>query len=567
VTWPVPWKPGLVLEYDQQTEVIRANGGEEARRTSTTVATVAIVEAGEAGYLQRWTWRGGDTSFDNVAPGDQASLVAIAKDLAGLPLDVRLQGDGYYEGLANVGELAPKLRAAMENALERSGGPAPDPDALAAVRRMFDAIAQPAVLEAALSPIPFRYNFIAGGGVIPGKRHEYDDEAPNPFGTAPIPTRNALTFLPDPQRAGWYEVRWTMQVDPEKGGPLLAAAVDRLVGPMLAKAPEAERDALMAKIRKESNVQASALYRVDGATGIVHRFELVQERRIGDRSQVETTTLALRDGTAAPGPKPADANAADRRACFEDGVDAAQAIAACGRLVSIGRLDDARLGEVLSRRGWLHGQDKDWTRALADLDAAIGVQPRQARAHLWRGVVQATRGEYDLAVADFGRAIALDPNDADAWMNRGVALQQKNDFERSLPDLERALALAPRHALALNARCWSRAVLGRDLDGALADCNAALEVAPESSDGRNSRGFVHFRRGEHALAIRDYDAALAKAPREASSHYVRGLAKRASGDTAGGDRDIRAGIALEPGVAKRYAGYGIAPPPTAGATR
>jgi tetratricopeptide (TPR) repeat protein len=119
----------------------------------------------------------------------------------------------------------------------------------------------------------------------------------------------------------------------------------------------------------------------------------------------------------------------------------------------------------------------------------------------------------------------------------------------------------------LNARCWSRAVLGRDLDGALADCNAALEVAPESSDGRNSRGFVHFRRGEHALAIRDYDAALAKAPREASSHYVRGLAKRASGDTAGGDRDIRAGIALEPGVAKRYAGYGIAPPPTAGATR
>jgi tetratricopeptide (TPR) repeat protein len=80
----------------------------------------------------------------------------------------------------------------------------------------------------------------------------------------------------------------------------------------------------------------------------------------------------------------------------------------------------------------------------------------------------------------------------------------------------------------------------------------------------DSRGLVHYRRGEFRDAISDYDAALKAQPNLAWSRLGRGLARLKTGDLAGGRADIAAAEALQPGIRQKAEGYGLAVPADAG---
>jgi tetratricopeptide (TPR) repeat protein len=110
---------------------------------------------------------------------------------------------------------------------------------------------------------------------------------------------------------------------------------------------------------------------------------------------------------------------------------------------------------------------------------------------------------------------------------------------------------------ALNSRCWARALGGQELDKALADCNTALKLHPNTADFLDSRGLVYLRQGNYDKAIADYDAALRLAPKTAWSLYGRGLAKSRKGMSAEGQADIAAATALQPKIAERAASFGI----------
>ena len=112
---------------------------------------------------------------------------------------------------------------------------------------------------------------------------------------------------------------------------------------------------------------------------------------------------------------------------------------------------------------------------------------------------------------------------------------------------------------ALNSRCWARALGGQELDKALADCNTALKLKPNTADFLDSRGLVQLRRGELDRSIADYDAALALAPRSPASLYGRGLAKLLKGLQAAGKADLDAASAIQPQIAERFASFGLKP--------
>ena len=112
----------------------------------------------------------------------------------------------------------------------------------------------------------------------------------------------------------------------------------------------------------------------------------------------------------------------------------------------------------------------------------------------------------------------------------------------------------PRDAQALNNRCWTRAATG-DLQGALADCNLALQINPGLSDALDSRGLVNLKLGRTAEAIKDYDDAIQRNPRSSSSLFGRGVARRKSGGD--GATDIAQAKSMNPDIAKEFAGYGV----------
>ncbi len=206
-------------------------------------------------------------------------------------------------------------------------------------------------------------------------------------------------------------------------------------------------------------------------------------------------------------------------------IPAADRIAGCTRVIDSGVWDGENLGLAHALRGLAKGQSEDHVGALTDLDDAIALRPTDTEALMTRAAVYA-------------------------------ALKRPNE---QLVDFDRVLVLRPRSSEALNARCWTLAELNRELDKALADCNAALKIIPDSSAFLDSRGLVHLRAGRWDAAIADYTAALEGAPKQPWSLYGRGIAKVRKGDRKGGKADIEAGKASWAGIEAAFNGYDIKP--------
>ena len=249
-----------------------------------------------------------------------------------------------------------------------------------------------------------------------------------------------------------------------------------------------------------------------------------------------------------------------------------------------------------SLRGAASAARRDFTAAIADLSKAIELDPAETQYYKARAMARLGARQPLPAMADLGEVLRRKPDDVDTLVTRGslylsakngpearadfeaarkhapndvqVALRigrvysANNAFEAAIKEYDRALAAQPDGEQAphiLNERCWSRALSGRELESALADCDLALKKGGRNSAFMDSRGLVLLRLGRLDEAIRQYDASIKAQPKHAWSLYGRGLAKLRKGDKAGGEADIAAAMAIEPGVAEQAKQIGLAP--------
>jgi tetratricopeptide (TPR) repeat protein len=245
------------------------------------------------------------------------------------------------------------------------------------------------------------------------------------------------------------------------------------------------------------------------------------------------------------------------RVCNDTRSNVDVAIATCTTVIQSGHPDKRTLALAFYDRGCHYARKSDSSRAIKDFDRAIQLLPDYLAAITNRGTMYGNSGDWTRAMRDYDEAARIDPNDPIVLMNRGTAYSKLGDHVRAVAQYDRVIALDPGHYPALNGRCWNRAIVGKDLKGALADCNAALAISPKDANTLNSRGFVEFRLKQFNDAIGDYNAAITADPHQPSSYYVRGLAKRALGDIKGGNLDIAKAETIDPTVAKRVASYGI----------
>ena len=97
-------------------------------------------------------------------------------------------------------------------------------------------------------------------------------------------------------------------------------------------------------------------------------------------------------------------------------------------------------------RGYECAQQGDLGSAIAEYDAAIGLNPRYAVAYNNRGTARLEAGDYGRAIADCTTAIELAPPRAllgMAYCNRSAAYALQGDMSRSRPDLDRAIEIDP----------------------------------------------------------------------------------------------------------------------------
>ena len=274
---------------------------------------------------------------------------------------------------------------------------------------------------------------------------------------------------------------------------------------------------------------------------------------------------------------------------------AAPPTAAAGPAVGAG--DEPADAAGFARRGTAFAARREFTQAIADLSRACELAPTEASYFYQRGLALWGNGQPDLALTDFDAAIKLKDDDVPLLIARASLRARRGDSSSVMTaDLDAADRAAPKEAAeritmgelyeyagqhaaavvqysdwveahprdvrlseAMNLRCWSRAQWGQELDEALADCNSALKLKPNTAKYFDSRGLVYLRRSNYDKAIADFDAALRLQPKLAWSLYGRGLARLHKGDSTAGQADIAAATALQPGVAAKAAKLGLSP--------
>ena len=157
-------------------------------------------------------------------------------------------------------------------------------------------------------------------------------------------------------------------------------------------------------------------------------------------------------------------------------------ITACTAIIA-GRETPENLALAHNNRGWAYNDRKAFALALADLDRAIGLNPRLAWAWNNRGNSYGGRGDHVRAIEDYDEAIRLDPKFANAFNSRGFSRLSLRDQARARADFSAAIRLSPGLVLAWRNRARAHEAVG-DLVHAMADHREAVRLAPSDADSR-----------------------------------------------------------------------------------
>jgi tetratricopeptide (TPR) repeat protein len=179
-----------------------------------------------------------------------------------------------------------------------------------------------------------------------------------------------------------------------------------------------------------------------------------------------------------------------------------------------------------------------------------------------RGTLRLANKDQAGARADFDTVSALAPSDASIGLRIAQSYVTTGHFDEAIERFDRWIAAYPkddRLPTAFNGRCWSRAMVSKGLDLALADCNAALRGGPRNSQVLDSRAMVWLRLGELDKSIADYRASLRLQPKSAWSLYGLGVAELRKGMKEQGDKDIQAAIGFSPSIAEQFKQIGSGP--------
>ena len=120
------------------------------------------------------------------------------------------------------------------------------------------------------------------------------------------------------------------------------------------------------------------------------------------------------------------------------------AISACDRAIAAERLNRANRIATFINRGAIHLRRREGDLALADFDAVIAIDKRNAEAHLNRGAALVMAARPGPAVAAITTALGLGVRyPYKAYFNRGAAREALGDLRGAYEDYNTALTIQP----------------------------------------------------------------------------------------------------------------------------
>ena len=169
----------------------------------------------------------------------------------------------------------------------------------------------------------------------------------------------------------------------------------------------------------------------------------------------------------------------------------------------------------------------DFDGALADVEAAVRLTPRDPELHCQRGVLLMARREIEPAIAAFTEALRANPQFLDAYRRRSEAWLTSGNAQRAIDDLGAVIALEPDDLMALLERAK---LLYGEFDRAAEDFSKLLERNPGNPEILRARAELRLLAKRTTEGIADLSDILKQRPGDTRVLYLRGLAYGQAGD-------------------------------------
>ncbi len=157
-----------------------------------------------------------------------------------------------------------------------------------------------------------------------------------------------------------------------------------------------------------------------------------------------------------------------------------------------------------------------YRRALDSYTRALALNPADAAAYAGRGIVYGQMGQLEEALADYSRSLQIAPRQPSVLSNRAIIYEaqavnarrsgdtdgMQTAYQQAITDLSAAIELAPRVTRYYVQRGMIYLAMGQP-DEALADFQAAQQLAPNNPDALNGLGWINYQAGRQALLNSD----------------------------------------------------------------
>lgn len=180
-------------------------------------------------------------------------------------------------------------------------------------------------------------------------------------------------------------------------------------------------------------------------------------------------------------------------------------------------------------RGVYYRLEKDFSKALRDLNQAVKLNPNEAMFYSNRGNIYFDLGQDDNALFDYNNCIRLDSTDENAFANRGAIYGRRGKHNEALNDLSHAIHLDPQFVNAY----MNRGIIYSQINQrnqAKSDFKKCLALEPDNDAIWNALAVEHQHLGEFDSSIVVLNEAIQLKPNQGVYYFNRGISFRLLGD-------------------------------------
>ena len=197
---------------------------------------------------------------------------------------------------------------------------------------------------------------------------------------------------------------------------------------------------------------------------------------------------------------------------------------------------------------------KDTPKALADIDEAINLEPRNVAFYINRSYLRYQLNDIRGTMEDLDYAIKLDPNNVTAHYNRALLRSEVGASNKAIEDYDFVLERDPDNYPAFYNRTMMLINTGQYQQG-IDGLNKMLDKDKDDFVALYQRTMLLIETHQYSKALSDLNAILAKYPKFESGYMIRAQLKQRLGDKRGYERDLETAVSIMKAKGVHYSSY------------